>query len=64
MLVVYGCEPVLITSIRSLPEAQKAAQKALLERGLAKSGDTYILTAGIPFGAAGATNMMIVEKMP
>lgn len=64
MLVVYGCEPVLIKSIKSLPEAQKAAQKALRDRGLAESGDTYILTAGIPFGAAGATNMMIVEKMP
>ena len=63
MLVVYGCEPVLIKSVKSLPEAQKAAEKALRDRGLAKSGDSYILTAGIPFGAAGATNMMLVEKM-
>ncbi|MBP6923940.1 MAG: pyruvate kinase [Candidatus Pacebacteria bacterium] len=63
MLVVYGCEPVLIKSVKSLQEAQKMARKMVIDYGIAKTGEAYILTAGIPFGSAGATNMMIVEKV-
>jgi pyruvate kinase len=63
MLVVYGCEPVLIKSVKNLAEAQKMARKAVTDCGVAKAGEAYILTAGIPFGSAGATNMMIVEKV-
>ena len=63
MLLVYGCEPVLIKGVKNLLEAQKAAQMALKARALAQPGDTYILTAGIPFGATGATNTMIVETL-
>lgn len=62
-LVTYGCEPVLIKSVRNLADAQKAARKILLERGIAKSGDAFVLGAGIPFGAPGATNMMVVERV-
>ena len=54
-LVTYGCEPVLIKSVRNLADAQKAARKILLERGIAKSGDAFVLGAGIPFGAPGAS---------
>lgn len=63
MLVVYGCEPVLIKSVKNLTEAQKLARKMVTDCGIAKTGEAYILAAGIPFGSAGATNMMIVEKV-
>jgi pyruvate kinase len=63
MLLVYGCEPILIASVKTLAEAQKAARKALTERGLATLGDTFIMAAGVPFGSSGATNMMLVEKL-
>ena len=62
MLLVYGCEPILIKSVKNLAEAQFAARKAVQEHGL-KTGDAYILAAGIPFGSSGATNMMLVEKL-
>jgi pyruvate kinase len=35
----------------------------MIDYGLAKTGEAYILTAGIPFGSVGATNMMIIEKV-
>lgn len=63
MLVVFGCEPVLIKNVKNVTDAQKIAHKTILERGIARSGDTYILGAGIPFGSAGSTNMMLVEKL-
>lgn len=62
MLVVYGCEPTLIKGAKTLTEAQAAAKKAVLARGIQK-GEHYIMGAGIPFGSSGATNMMIVETV-
>ena len=62
-LIVYGCEPVLIKKVKNLAEAQKTARKVVLDSGLVDKSDLYVLTAGVPFGSAGATNMMIVEKV-
>lgn len=63
MLVVFGCEPVLIKNVKTLTEAQALARKTLLEYKVAEKGDNFILAAGIPFGSTGATNMMMVEKL-
>lgn len=63
MLVVFGCEPVMIKRIKELASARHLAREIILERGQAKPGDTFILGAGIPFGASGATNTMLIEKL-
>ncbi len=63
MLVVYGCEPILIKSVKNVIEAQVAAKKAVRDRELGKTGDAFILAAGIPFGSSGSTNMMIVDTI-
>lgn len=62
-LIIYGCEPILMKGVKNIGEAQKVARKILTDRGIAKSGDTYVIGAGIPFGKPGSTNMMIVEQM-
>lgn len=62
-LIVFGCEPVKISPVKDLNAARKIARKVIQDRHLAKTGDTYILGAGIPFGAAGATNTMMIEKI-
>jgi pyruvate kinase len=62
-LVTYGCQPVLIHKIKDLKDAQKTARKVLVERKLAEKGDVFVLGAGIPFGAPGATNMLLVERV-
>lgn len=62
-LITYGCEPVLIKSIKNIVDAQKTARKILINSGLAKSGDLFVIGAGVPFGSTGATNMMMVEKV-
>lgn len=63
MLVVFGCEPVMIKRIKELTSARQLARKIILERGQAKTGDTFILGAGVPFGASGATNTMLIETL-
>lgn len=62
-LIIYGCMPVMVKKVKNLAEAQKTAKKILLDSALAKAGDSFVLGAGIPFGAPGATNMMLVEKL-
>lgn len=63
MLLTYGCEPILIPKVKRLEDAQKVARKILQERGLAKKADPFVLCAGITFGIAGSTNMMMVENI-
>ncbi|MCA9357017.1 pyruvate kinase [Candidatus Nomurabacteria bacterium] len=63
MLVVFGCEPVLIKRVKDLNTARKLARKIILDRNLAQTGDSFILGAGIPFGTSGATNTMLIEKL-
>ena len=63
MLVVFGCEPVLIKGVKTLAQAQAVARDTLIEYKVANKGDNFILGAGIPFGSSGATNMMMVETL-
>jgi pyruvate kinase len=63
MLLVYGCEPVLIKLVKNLVGATKLARKYILEKGLAEPGDKFILGAGIPFGKSGMTNTMVIEEV-
>lgn len=63
MLVVFGCEPHIIKPVKKLVDAQNVARKITAKRGIASSGDSFILGAGIPFGSSGATNTMVIDKL-
>lgn len=63
MLVVFGCEPVLIKGVKALAEAQKVAHQTVRAHQNAKPGEAFIIAAGMPFGAAGTTNLMLVEHV-
>ena len=63
MLIVFGCEPVIVKKVKDLNSARKIARKLILASGIAEEGDTFILGAGIPFNIAGATNTMLIEKL-
>ena len=63
ILLVFGCEPVLIKKVKGLNSARKIARKYITKNSLANSGDTFILGAGIPFGKEGSTNAMLIERI-
>ncbi len=54
----YGVNPVHITNVNSFAETVEAATKLAAEKGLAKSGERIVLTAGVPFGTPGSTNVL------
>jgi pyruvate kinase len=63
MLIVFGCEPIIVKGVKDLASARKTACKIIVDSGIATTGDAYILGAGIPFGSSGATNTMLIEKL-
>lgn len=54
----YGVQPVHITDVNSFAETVERATKLAAEKGLAKSGERIVLTAGVPFGTPGSTNVL------
>ena len=61
--LTWGVTPILINKVDDtealFTEAAKAAEKA----GYVKKGDKVVLTAGLPLGTAGTTNMLRVIEI-
>ena len=59
----FGVSPLLIEKKDSTNELFAAAVKASIDAGLINKGDTVVMTAGVPLGVAGSTNMIhVVEE--
>lgn len=63
MTLSYGCYPMIIKSIRYVSEVIEKVGKVLVRERVARKGDRAVVTAGIPFGKAGSTNMMMILKL-
>lgn len=60
--LVWGCTPFLINiNEESTDEAFDAAVERAEELGFAKQGDVVVVTAGVPVGVAGTTNILKVQ---
>jgi pyruvate kinase len=54
----YGVEPMHITDVNSFAETVEKAVDLASTHGFAKKGDRLVLTAGVPFGKPGSTNVL------
>jgi pyruvate kinase len=63
LLLYWGIRPYLITEPASVDEIFALGAKLARELGYARAGDLIIITAGVPIGEAGTTNMLKVEKV-
>lgn len=61
--LIWGTIPVLCEGCSSTKEAFAIASRVALERKLLFPGDIVVITAGVPFGKKGSTNMMMVETV-
>ncbi len=59
----YGVHPVHMPVINSFAETVEWATKLAKEKGLAKSGERIVLTAGVPFGQPGSTNVLRIATV-
>ncbi len=63
IMISYGCYPIEISSPKNLGDAIEKTRKILLKEKIAKSGDKFVLAAGVPFGKAGGTNIVMVQEL-
>lgn len=57
----WGVYPVMVTLSRNTDDMIEEAVHAAMRAGLVKSGDTVVLTAGVPAGVPGRTNLIKVH---
>ncbi len=63
MNLSWGVTPVQIDEKESTTELFNAAAAAARQSGLVKSGDTVVITAGVPLGKTGNTNLIKVQEV-
>jgi pyruvate kinase len=59
----WGVTPILIPHLSSLEELLEIAPNYLLTIGYIKPGDKIVITAGVPVGSPGRTNMIKVVEI-
>ena len=61
--LVWGVYPLRKSAPANLEEWLETARITALETGVAKTGDVIVLTAGLPLGVAGSTNLVKVHRV-
>ncbi len=60
MMLVYGCYPLEKKEFTGVHQLIKEISPILLKHGIAKVKDKIVVSAGVPFGVKGSTNMLMV----
>jgi pyruvate kinase len=58
--IVFGCYPLLMNTFTGSTQLSNTIGAKLLAAKVATKGDRIVLTAGVPFGKAGSTNMLMI----
>ncbi len=59
----WGVTPLRVGNYASTDEMITKAEELLLSHDFLKPGESFILTAGVPIGQAGSTNLLKVQRM-
>lgn len=63
LMICWGVRPVLGPKAKTTDEVLAVSVEGALNAGLAKRGDLIVITAGVPVGQPGTTNMMKVHTI-
>lgn len=61
LVLVWGVKPVLIKDVNSTDEIFELSIDKAKEHGYIENGDLVVITAGVPVGVSGATNLIKVH---
>ena len=59
----WGILPVKVRKFRSTDQMLDFNKKFLIENNIIKKDDMFVMTAGVPVGVTGTTNMIKIEKV-
>jgi pyruvate kinase len=63
MCLFWGVRPVVTEDVVDVEDMVTKAEKAVRAIDAAASGDRVVITAGIPFGRPGKTNMIRIVRL-
>ncbi|MBA2458853.1 MAG: pyruvate kinase [Gemmatimonadales bacterium] len=63
LALVWGVTAALVPHSTSYDEMLGVARQEILARGLARSGERLVVTAGVPFDMPGTTNLLKIEAV-
>jgi pyruvate kinase len=63
MAVVWGVHAVITGDVRSFNEMVTRAARVAAREGFARKGQKVVVTAGVPFGTPGATNVLRIHPI-
>ena len=63
LALTWGVTPITMEYVQSTDEMMDCAVAKVLEAGYIKQDDLVVITAGVPAGLAGSTNMMKVHQV-
>ncbi len=61
LMINWAVHPIVIDEVKSTDDIFEIASKKAVETGLAKEGDLIIVTAGVPVGETGTTNLLKIQ---
>lgn len=64
LALTWGIETALVETIRGTDHMVNLTFTQVIKCGLAGPGDTLAITAGVPYGTPGRTNMLKIEVVP
>lgn len=63
LMLSYGVRTQLVKEVNSFAETVEVASKMVKELSYAQKGDRIVLTAGVPFGVSGTTNVLRIAEV-
>lgn len=60
----WGIVPIMLTEVRDSEGTLALVEEALLKKGFVSSGDSMIITGGLPIAARGAANFVKLSVIP
>jgi pyruvate kinase len=63
LTVVWGVRSVHTADARNFPDMERKASTAALSQKFADMGERIVITAGVPFGTPGATNILRIARV-
>lgn len=63
LMLSYGVRTLLVKDVSSFAETVERAVALVFDNGYAQKGDKIVLTAGVPFGVSGTTNVLRIADV-
>jgi pyruvate kinase len=63
MSLYWGVKPVVLRPKKTTDDMIASVEQIMLKKKLAKEHDIIVITAGVPIGVAGSTNMMKIHRV-